>query len=561
MADEKRGAVYYKADDYYHMAVQLEKDMPDNIKEAFKVISGDIKMSGLIRQMMFTWAADEVRTSEHYDGTFSLTNLIWYLLFTDCSQKDFDEGFKQISKNRLNKKSYFVTKTQRELDKKKGTLYTAASEYMSYRFDGNKEYQSRDEFARAYLEKVKEWAGGKNSDLIDFPLSAFLAPSKRLNDFLSDLSYRMFDTIREMYNSNPVNGYRTRLPKKLMDGAAFSGYAHETEADLDYSFDRNRVVASEKRDIVQPDGTSIKTERIAGVASGVFNVPQTEAEEKKVLSELKATNGFNIQNFLPDATDQAILVYIYSSFTIDNLVNGVKYFKLSDIVRNLGKRQSQKSYARLVRRLDSLLKYRLNYTTYTEKGSILETGDINLFTRIGFRDDSILDPLYNVNMQLLDDTSDSGYVKNLETQDLSNFSVAIELSPFLRDSMVKALNEGIVNQIDVNILTRDYKSINPEAGSVDRVRNILMILQEERTAIYPEKEVRLDYRFFSQRLHLEKFKTNRLKKILDEAFSYLRDNATILSDYALRDYSITLDFLPFSQEELELLSIPKRTVL
>lgn len=564
MAAKEPTEVYYKTDDYYYMAIQVEKDLPEEVRQAFDVLSSNIATSKVLQGTTFSWVSDEAAKSRHYDKTFSLANLVWYILFIECSKADISDNFLHASKKRINRRRYILTKTEREYKEKKGVLYEAAREYISHKDRAGEkcEYASADAFAKDYKNKVKAWSKSDNPNLVAYPLSGYLSAPKRTEDFMTDLSYHIFRIVKDNYNGNPVMGYVTRVPKQIMDSGIFSGFSRDTEAELDYSVSSERVTAKENRRLEQKDGGMIETSYVAGTVDGVFDVPHDEEEKQGIIADLKNSGSLNVQAMLPDAIDQGIFTYIYSSFTMDDLAKNGKDFRLADLARSMGKRQSQGTYMMLLTHLDRIMRLRVDYTTYTETHHIKEAGSISLFPRIGYRNDGADgENVAGVSFTMQDNNSNASYIDDLSKIDLKNLSVTVEPSTYLRNTMVKALNESIVDQIDVSILTRDYKSIGAEVGSPDRVRNILMLLQEERTAIYPKRELRLDYRFFSQRLHMERLRAARLKKILDEAFSYLKTLGTILSDYTLRDYNMDLTFMPFSQEERELLSGPKRPAL
>ena len=137
---------------------------------------------------------------------------------------------------------------------------------------------------------------------------------------------------------------------------------------------------------------------------------------------------------------------------------------------------------------------------------------------------------------LMDELEKQGNVKDL--------LIVIDPSPFLKSVMQR--------NITFSILTRMYLAINPPNGDSDKVKSLALVLQEDRTRLYPEHSVTHDYRFFIERLGYKTYKPARVKKQLDEAFRYLKDSGILIKDYVLSPYSITIDYIPFTDAERNL---------
>lgn len=531
-----------KVDDYYMMSKQVAEDLSENLRRYSDYIKDTPELRGELFRTLEAWlrTADVYRSS-HYDENDVLVNVLWYINAVNSSKASVSVNRKLFREQRRHRRIYLGKVFEKDLVSGSSLVQKACDEYFAV-LGGSKE--NRFPNKQAYIDdcilRTRHWASDVTADLIDYPLFNYLKPSKRVQDYITDLAWHLFAIIIDRYNSNPVSGMVTSFPRNMIDSAVFAGSTKGQKANVSMEYSKDMVSAIERRSIKHPDGSRVSTKYVAESVEGDFpeDISSNKEVQEGVLANLREKGKmFDIQNSLLDARDRTLFTVIYNSFTMEDISSGRKVMPLIDILRALNMPAQQKSYSYVLKRIDKMLRYRMDYTTYAENGTdIRETGSMVLFSRVGYQMPDKDGGTGTTTFSMNDSTTPASYLDVLENADLKNAMVAVEPSPFLKEVMIK--------NATVNVLTKEYLRVIP-----DKIKSFLMLLQEERMRVHPERRITPEYKFFSERLRFDNLRPYELKSQVKEALEYLKSEKIIVQDYTTGPYSVIIDFSPFTETE------------
>lgn len=543
MSENSKG---HNIDIYYDMARQTAGMMPQDIKKFFNYATSDVKLSEYLREQIADWAMKEACQSGKYDNSLSLVNVLWYIN-TSTLDEDLSVFLRVLSKQRRNKHDYFLRSDEAEYAKKTGFYKTAILDMAKVRMlSSDFDESAPKDFATEIHERVKAWAMDPMYSLVGYPFTAYLSPKKQMENLMLDLKFRLFDLIVNSFNKNRIDGYKIKFPKQFIETGVFGGNTKEKKADIEYTVSRDAVIAKARDVIERGNGERVETSFVAGSVLGEFDDALSDEEKGRLVESLRSNGLLNIYDSMLDAKDREVFIAVYNSFSIEDIISGAKVFPLSEIANNIGMDHSRKSYGLIMRRLDKLMRYRLDYQFKDKNGKSYEYGSTVLISRIGWIDGNVPgspeQKAGGIGAEMKDNSAPPEYLDSLEQKDLKNVSVVIEPAPFLRNLMKKAVN--------VSILTSMYKSIAAKKGvDPDRIRSVMVLLQSRRMDILPEKMGVMTYQYFSQHLKLQGLRPAKLKSWLKEPFDYMVKNEMILKSYDFTVTGVRVEFYPIEGSE------------
>lgn len=538
----------YSADDYYKMATAVAEELPAKVKTRLERYLSEPAIARELTAIIKPWVETELSKSQYYDQKMSLTNILWYVNATQSASRNVSDSFKAAKNTRKWRKQYLSKVVHGEQKKGTGRIFSAAEEYLrTSSITGDCRFSSVEDYVSSVCADISVWKSSAETDLIDYPLFEYLKPKKRAELILIDVSYYLYDIVITKYHGNPVEGFRTSAPTVMINAAWFGANVRDVAENPEYNFSPTEITAVETNTVTQPDNSVLTTRLVTKTVEGAFGDTDklSDRDKEQLITTLMDSGQFQLASTHLDAKDESMFVALYNSFNMDEIADQLKVISMEDLAKMLDIKPNNQNYVAIMRRLDKMMRYRLTYMRRSEDGTIKDAGTTILFSRIGFQHSSDEPDGGSMSFSMQDSTSTSSYIDELEKQgDLKELLIAIEPSPFLKSVMQR--------NITFSILTRMYLAINPPNGDSDKVKSLALVLQEDRTRLYPEHSVTHDYRFFIERLGYKTYKPARVKKQLEDAFRYLRDSEILIKDYVLSPYSITIDYIPFTDAERNL---------
>jgi hypothetical protein len=533
-------------DNYYLMSKQICDILSDNIKRYFEDNAKSFPLYPYYHELMVAWEA-EARKNCNFDGVFNLNNFVWYILSTETQNSTVDNLRAKFFSLRRDRKRYYFKVIKDEFEhNKSGSLHDFCENYMKIQEtrDANGQYvvQLRyscfEDALRDHFERCQRWAKETDSDLMEYPFFSDLSDKRRATCFLYDVSFRIFDFIQKNYFSNAVDGYISQFPNFASKGI-FG--LKSSDVELAYAVTDHEVSSYSEHCISGKHGKT-KIKDINEVVQGDFSTI-VEGDSKTALVESMINNGqlsTEAKDF--DSRDLAILGEVYSSFSIQDLTAGEKVMPLSQFVKAAysSNKLRQSTYEQTIDHLDHMSRANINMITYDVDDNPVSMSTISFFELEYYLSDSS----GSVNTKPIggrESVTKKEFLETLKKQDMSKIYVKVKPSGTLRTTMKSQMNTKILSTL--------YNDIDQP-----KAKNLLVLLQQKRTDIYPKTEVILDYSFIVERLKLEGVRKVVYVKELRQLFGILKEKGFVKS-FKLGTYDIVVDFTPISDEERELYNL------
>ena len=555
-------------DDYFDMADQIAKTLPDEIHKYFKyAVHTSGYLANELYQQLYPWLKRECKEStnfhfpekatstENYEAVLQLKNLLWKINF-EHADRDSMVNLLSYREKRRQRKAYYRRVNKKEYalkdDKEpKGILYKSADAYFDNQAliiqTGAKEYTSKQAYIDDFYNKIEEWGKDKNTNLVSFPLFSYVTTGKQLDDLELDLGYIFFDTVNFTYHGKCTNdGLITSIPKAVHDSDVFSGSASPKKANVEVEFSKSMVRLTERRDLEESDGRLLSTTHIYKESEGSYkeDIVTNPAAQHDALSQLQERGLLNVQDGGLGSVDREIFTLAYNSLSLND-TKGIYTTSLSDLAKRLHKRQSRETYEDLIEHIQKISDYKLDYTIYPDADATesIAGGTMRLFSNVAYRyGEASVDGNNSVQFDLRngeDSDRNAAYMQDmLQRADLSDIEVSVELGR----SMLE-----LRNKVNINILTSYYEKVVPPEHKA-----VLMILQELRVDS-KDLTARPTMKFFVKKLKMENYRISRVKAQLEKSFDYIVGQGIILKDYEISQYDVNLNFLPFSELEKKMI--------
>lgn len=551
-------------DDYFGMADQIAKELPNEIQTYFSYIvhaNGDIARE--LYAELYPWLKAECKDSinfhfskkatsvENYDSVLQLRNILWKINFENAD-RDSMVNLLSYREKRRQRKAYYRRVNKKEYSLRndpspKGILFKSADDYLTNQAlmmqTGAKIYSSKSDFIYDFYTKIEEWGRDKDTSLVSFPLFSYVSNGKQLDDLELDLGFIFFNAVNYTYHGKCTNdGLITSIPKAVHDSDVFAVSASPKKANVDVEFSKSMVRVTERRDIEGPDGSLLSTTHIYKESEGSFkkDIATNALAQRDALSQLQERGLLNVQDSGLGSLDREIFTLAYNSLPLND-TKGVYTTSLSALAKRLHKRQCRATYEDLVDHIQKISDYKLDYTIYPDADSTesIAGGTMRLFSNVAYSyGDLSVDGNRSFQFDLRsgeDSDRNAAYMQDmLQRDDLSDVEVSLELGRSMLD---------LRNKVNINILTSYYEKIVPS-----EYKTVLMILQELRLDS-KELTAHPTMKFFVKRLKMENSRPARVKAQLEESFDYILHQGIVLKSYKIGQYDVELTFLPFSELE------------
>jgi hypothetical protein len=536
-------------DRYYDIADVLEHRLPQKIKEFFPVVKNDGRMSREMDREISGWLALAQDNSDH-DGEFGydLRGLIMYLISTSEKETGLKEDRVKYREARRYRKIYLKKAILKESkDPAKGKNLSLAWEeykrYMGSPMYPSKVYESEKVFYEEKVKDVVDWADNSASQLIEYPFYALSTPKQKYRDYVNDVAFHTFDILTELYGdelpATASDGGNIIKTPEFISGRGVFGATSSIE-ELETEVGAEEAFSYSERTIINDDNNEIFVKSVIDKVRGDFKDATSDEDKNGIIASLVESGQMKLQNSGLDSTDMELFTHIFSSFSVEDVAEGKKEFKLKSLMRALYTEAKEERKVSLVERLDRLGSYSAEYTVRSSSsGKILEAGNISFFDvsyKIASADEEGEDYVYSAALRRMDG-SQSSFLNEINEYKADDISVVIGLSTPVRDARVHSMNTVIFEEM--------YKRI-----PTSKAKSMLMFLQSKRTAIYPETSLDISVSFLAQNFRLEKQKRSRQVKCLLEMIEPLKEAGVLVKDYYVDKSLVHIDFLPFSSTEL-----------
>ena len=541
-----KGQQVINIDEYYSMSLSVANDIPVEINNFFSEYGTDPAFHATLSESMEDWLKSAKERSSHADAIgYSLQTLVFYILTSGISYPVPRDRRNELRKSRRDRLDYLlsVIKKERKDEYAKGMIH---DDYANYRFlvqvDSDlvkdKKGLSEEEYCTKAYGNVIRWGKEKDHNLIGFPYFRVLSIKRQVSYFLLDLSFHVFDIIDRDYYGNPTGGNITMAPPYAVNGGMFRLSAHKE--DLTVAVEGGEINAFSERTVHTGKGsTKLKTI----VDSRPLPVG-TDKNADELIKELIDSGSIAKQSVALDARDRELFVHLFSSYNIEEANRGIKTFMLSDLVGSVSAKKSKDSYIETALHLNRLNDYRVQYTGTNEAGEVVESGTMTFFD-IVYRFDSKNGGPVTYNAKITTSNDRDGLMKLFE--DCDDFSkISVDVMPSM------AIKQGILSQMNTMVYTNIYNKIAPP-----QAKYMLMYLQNQRSQIYPETTAILLIRTVANQLGIDYLKKNQQTRSIREQLILLMDASVVVKDFHMDGDYISVDFLPFTEDELEAYHIRK----
>lgn len=542
-------------DRYYEIACQTAEKLPSKLCDFFNSISKDKKLSVELDKDISVWL-EKAKEGSDYPGElgYNLVSLVMHLLSTSGKDTGLKEDRLQYRDTLRFRRRYLKQAIQREYKNIKdgkdsssgGTLRSAWKDYSVFMqspvFGVAKKYGSEMEFYEDKVSEVVSWADNPKSMLIEYPFFGYCTPKKRYQDFISDLSFNVFDVLSESYGDelSSVNHGSNSVVKTpdFISGRGVFGATSSVE-DLEAEVEISEARSYNQHTVSMDDG-EIVIKTVIDRIPGDFSDISSEEEKSAVISSLVETGQMKLRNNMLDSTDMELFTHIFSSFSVEDVNRGRKEFSLKELMRTLYTEAKEDRKFKVLEHLDRLANYLVEYTVRSNTtDKIVDAGNITFFNvsyHISQGDEAKGDLVIDASLKQIDGSQSSflNEIKKYKSDDIT-----VEVFPSFK------FREAIITSMNTEIFAESYKRI-PSSKS----KNMLMFLQSKRSAIYPETTLDLSVAFLAQYFRLDKQKRSRQVKYLEEMMEPLKAAGVLVKDYSVDKLAFHIDFLPYTETEL-----------
>lgn len=473
------------------------------------------------------------------ENDLHLKNLICYVIdINNATNTDETESYKNAKKQSENRKYYLYRKVREEMGDIKssgGNPKFIANSYKYYIANlrssdssTTKAYTKQEYIAREY-QRAEEWFNNPESFIFQFPYFETLAPKRRANCLITDITYYVYRLIRENYYSSSY-GYVTRTPDVDfgIPDAQFINWA-KTSLDLKFEANDNMVSVFEEYEFEKAGPIRMIIDEIPADCS-------TPEKQKEAIERIEREYSSGKRVRALDTIDFSIYTSVLNSINLNVYANAESirlpfknYAKLIYNNKN-GSGLRAKDYSDIFSRLVKLARLKISTTTQDADGKTV-TGSVISFFDLSYSlntDSDISQRTINV--------SGSGRLpdEQYSAKDFDGMEVEITPSKFMKDQW-KTIHSYVVSE--------SYQQITSTKGKM-----ILQILQEKRMQIYPEREVVLPISFFKDKFYFAK-RDSRFKQEVAAELEELRINSVLVESYRIHNNEAHIKFLPLTETE------------
>ena len=542
-------------DRYYGIAAKVAGDLPDRMGRFYDSIKKDKKLAGELDRDISEWLMHVRSGSDHENELgYDLTSFVMHLIATSEKTTGLREDRMRYRDARRNRKLYLKKAAQEEMAcGKPGMLKKSWEEYLKYMsspVSDAKEYDSPESYFAEKTDQVAAWADEYSTELVDYPFLKMLSAKKQYRDYLTDISFHVFDLLTKYYGDElpaeedgeaPIMKSPSFISEKGVFGAISSVEELQAEVATDsVSTYNNHTITTENGEI------SIKT--IIDKIPGNYSKVSSEEDKNAIIESLSEEGKIKLSNNMLDSVDMDIFTYIFSSFNVEDVNRGRKEIKLRDIVKYLYTEAKDERKNSVIDHLNRLGTYMVEYSAYNANGDLVEVGNISFFNiiyHIGEKGKQG-ELTYNASLRQADG-SQSSFLDEVKKHRADEITVEIMPSVNIRDAIVSSMNTVIYAEM--------YKKISPP-----KAKNMLMFLQSRRASIYPKTSLDLSVSFLAQTFRLEKYRRSVQIRHLSEMVDPLRGAGVLVKDFSVDKTNFHIDFLPFTDTELAAYHISDRSI-
>lgn len=533
---------------YLIMSKVILDNLPSRFREYFdKRIVGK-PLSDEIYNNMKEWFFSKI--DENIGMEVTLLNIIYFIIETSSLENgDANESYKSYLTNKRNRKNYIFNSIRKEYTGKPTPddplfLKNKCEQYFDLMSVSEEmvHYDSKQDYIDMLFKLITEWKSNPESYLFDYMFFEKFDTKRKCACFLVDLGTTIFKIINDQFYGR-INGSITSIPSDFLNG--LFTLRNET-LDLVIEITDEQAVSKKESIIENEDGSTVVINTIYSKHLEDFSELNND-EKNAMVKRLIANNELSTTAESLSPRELQVLATVCSSFSASLLAQPcISYNGRAFVSEVLGKKVVKlREVRQVLKSLDKLKSSEMNIIRKNAKGQVESVGNFSFFDVMYGKNPSGDDSTYEFQVN-----NGTEATMQLDDEILSSDEWNINIFPtaFLKDTWTTTLN--------TEIYTKQYqKIVSPKAKSY------MLLMQTERLLAYPEMHKFFSYAYLKGKLRLDNMKASYVKKEILELLRILQEENVVIASYDSSNTGVTVDFLPFTDLEMDLYKINQSKAL